>query len=230
MVITFSPSSNKYSLKLSKTCLTDTNLMRIAWWTITTNRVLRFLAMLAFLISLFLYYHAFCCAIDRMSDWEDNCILQVSSVLEAYSFTFTRITYPLVKHFVLLSFLFVMPRHKKWRGYYVIPYEICPSVRQRYHHSCPLHNSDTVQDIFTNINKCKTLWDDIPNTQIVTLVCLLFELLQSDLNLAIWMRVDPVLFHADREGCIMIEWVSRLIFLFAERICMKTPFRFTRLS
>ena len=40
-------------------------------------------------------------------------------------------------------------RHKKWRGYYP-KFWVCvrPSVRQRFH-LCPLHNSDTVRDIFT---------------------------------------------------------------------------------
>ena len=45
-------------------------------------------------------------------------------------------------------------------GYYIIPFDNfeCPSVRHPYahhlapHYSCPLHNSDTIQDIFIKLS------------------------------------------------------------------------------
>ena len=56
---------------------------------------------------------------------------------------------------------FIMPRHKKVSGYYVIPSEllsvclsVCPSVRpSAVDHSCPLYNFDTVQDNFTKLGR-----------------------------------------------------------------------------
>ena len=44
------------------------------------------------------------------------------------------------------------PRHRKWRGYYVIPSEIVSvrtSIRQSFHHLYLLH---TVQNIFTKLH------------------------------------------------------------------------------
>ena len=43
-----------------------------------------------------------------------------------------------------------MPHHNKWWGYYVILSKIL-RVRQRFHYSRPLHNSDTIWDIFVKL-------------------------------------------------------------------------------
>ena len=77
---------------------------------------------------------------------------------------------------------FFMPSHKKWQGMMLYPSKfwvsICLSISKRFHHSCPLHNSDTVWDIFTKLKKKhKALCDNMQNRWIVTVVCLLLELL-----------------------------------------------------
>ena len=77
-------------------------------------------------------------------------------LLVVYLFTL----YGLLKQQIVIFLLF-MPRLKKVAGYYVIPFDIlsvcpsvCPSVRpsvrpSAVHHSCPLHNFNTVRNNFT---------------------------------------------------------------------------------
>ena len=72
--------------------------------------------------------------------------------------------------------IFFMPRHKKWRGCcYTFRNFECPSVRQRFHHSC-LHHKSWYHQRYSQqtSHKCKALWDDVQKTLTVTLVCLLF--------------------------------------------------------
>ena len=76
--------------------------MFIAWWT-NIKHSLEISCYASF--SLFLCFYTFVCANGRMSDWEDDCIRQEPSLLETYTFTFPRNSDPLVKCFVLLSFL-----------------------------------------------------------------------------------------------------------------------------
>ena len=47
---------------------------------------------------------------------------------------------------------------------------VCPSVRQRFHHSCPLNNCDTIRDIFTKLHANVKYY----KTRRATLVNLLF--------------------------------------------------------
>ena len=48
--------------------------------------------------------------------------------------------------------LISVPRHKKWRGVMLYRPKFWVSVRQRFIIKCPLHNSDTVWDISTNLH------------------------------------------------------------------------------
>ena len=55
--------------------------------------------------------------------------------------------------------------------------QVWPSVSQRFHYSCLLHNSDTVCDIFTKLHTDVKPYKTTCRTWTVTLVCLRLELL-----------------------------------------------------